>query len=50
MPSSYRAMPASTTAGAAMHELVGGLFPICRSITGDGVRETLEDPRASTFR
>ena len=25
-----------------MHELVRELFPICRSITGDGVRETLE--------
>jgi aminopeptidase-like protein len=27
--------------GAAMHELARGLFPICRSITGDGVRQTL---------
>ena len=27
--------------GAAMHALAGELFPICRSITGDGVRETL---------
>ncbi len=27
--------------GRAMHELVRTLFPICRSITGDGVRETL---------
>jgi aminopeptidase-like protein len=27
--------------GAAMHELVARLYPICRSITGDGVRETL---------
>ena len=25
-----------------MHELATRLFPICRSITGDGVRETLE--------
>jgi aminopeptidase-like protein len=24
-----------------MHELATRLFPICRSITGDGVRETL---------
>lgn len=28
--------------GAAMYELVRDLYPICRSITGDGVRRTLE--------
>ena len=28
--------------GAAMYALVTELYPICRSITGDGVRETLE--------
>lgn len=28
-------------AGARMHALMARLFPICRSITGDGVRETL---------
>jgi aminopeptidase-like protein len=28
--------------GAAMYALVAELYPICRSITGDGVRETLE--------
>jgi aminopeptidase-like protein len=27
--------------GAAMHDLIARLYPICRSITGDGVRETL---------
>jgi aminopeptidase-like protein len=27
--------------GAAMHDLISRLYPICRSITGDGVRETL---------
>ena len=27
--------------GAEMHSLVAELFPICRSITGDGVRQTL---------
>lgn len=27
--------------GRAMHRLVTELFPVCRSITGDGVRETL---------
>jgi aminopeptidase-like protein len=28
-------------AGAAMHELIRDLFPICRSITGNGFRESL---------
>jgi aminopeptidase-like protein len=27
--------------GSAMHRLVAELFPICRSITGDGLRQTL---------
>ena len=27
--------------GRAMHELLTELYPICRSITGNGVRETL---------
>ncbi len=27
--------------GAQMHRLISKLYPICRSITGDGVRETL---------
>ncbi len=27
--------------GQKMYQLVERLFPICRSITGDGVRETL---------
>ena len=27
--------------GAAMHALLRELYPICRSITGDGVRRTL---------
>ena len=27
--------------GAELHEFVSELFPICRSITGDGLRETL---------
>ena len=29
------------TAGAEMYELVRELYPLCRSLTGDGVRETL---------
>ncbi|MEU1492378.1 DUF4910 domain-containing protein [Streptomyces sp. NPDC005776] len=31
-----------TTAGEQMHALVERLYPLCRSITGDGVRATLE--------
>jgi aminopeptidase-like protein len=31
----------TSDAGNAMYELVTELFPICRSITGDGVRESL---------
>ena len=27
--------------GRAMHDLIADLYPICRSITGDGLRETL---------
>lgn len=30
------------TAGEDMHALVERLYPLCRSITGDGVRQTLE--------
>ena len=30
-----------STVGTAMHDLVTRLYPICRSITGEGVRETL---------
>jgi aminopeptidase-like protein len=31
----------SADEGRAMHDLIADLYPICRSITGDGVRETL---------
>ena len=34
-------MDKTSTAGDTMHELMAELYPICRSITGDGVRETL---------
>jgi aminopeptidase-like protein len=34
---------ASTGAGERMHALASRLFPMCRSITGDGVRETLRE-------
>jgi len=30
-----------STAGVAIHALIGELYPICRSITGNGVRQTL---------
>ena len=33
--------PVPEKLGAEMHELISELFPICRSITGDGFRETL---------
>ena len=31
-----------TDVGLAMYDLIARLYPICRSITGDGVRETLK--------
>lgn len=31
-----------TTPGEEMHELVARMYPLCRSITGDGVRATLD--------
>src|SRR5262245_2334412 len=34
--------PALSDAGQAMSELIARLFPICRSITGNGFRETLK--------
>src|SRR5678815_3618603 len=33
--------PSTDSLGKAMHEFVKELFPSCRSITGEGVRETL---------
>ncbi len=32
---------ASSQSGAAMYQLISDLYPICRSITGNGVRKTL---------
>ncbi len=44
-PSGAPARPAaesvSAELGAQMHALIAQLYPICRSITGDGVRQTL---------
>jgi aminopeptidase-like protein len=34
--------PQNAEIGRQMHELMCRLFPICRSITGDGVRKTLK--------
>jgi aminopeptidase-like protein len=34
-------LPDAEAAGSEMHELMRELYPICRSISGDGVRETL---------
>ena len=33
--------PANESAGAAMHALIARLYPLCRSITGSGLRQTL---------
>jgi len=33
--------------GQAMHERLTSLYPICRSITGNGVRDTLSQLRTS---
>lgn len=37
----WDAVPPPETAGAEMHALMTELYPICRSLTGDGVRRTL---------
>ena len=34
--------PSPANVGAEMHRLAAELYPICRSITGDGVRQTLK--------
>jgi aminopeptidase-like protein len=34
-------IPDAATAGTAIHRRMQDMFPICRSITGDGLRETL---------
>ena len=35
-------MADNSNIGHKMHQLMAKAFPICRSITGDGVRETLK--------
>src|SRR6188508_2238543 len=32
----------SANDGVAMHDLISELYPICRSITGNGVRKTID--------
>lgn len=41
MSTAARPAPARPDTGEAMYRLIERLYPICRSITGDGVRETL---------
>ena len=41
MPIDWDTVPAPETVGQELHELMRELFPIPRSLTGDGVRETL---------
>ena len=36
------ALPSAAEAGAELHELMRELFPFCRSLTGDGVRQTFD--------
>ena len=36
------AQPASAGIGRDIYALAARLYPICRSITGDGVRQTLD--------
>ena len=43
-------MNTTDTTGTTMHELMAALYPLCRSITGDGVRRDACDPAAPTFR
>jgi aminopeptidase-like protein len=40
--SGTQTLSAETPVGDSMHAFMRELFPICRSITGDGVRDTLE--------
>lgn len=37
----WSALPVATDLGEEMHRLMAELYPICRSLTGEGVRETL---------
>ncbi|RUZ67693.1 DUF4910 domain-containing protein, partial [Mesorhizobium sp. M7A.F.Ca.US.003.02.2.1] len=41
-PGGLGSPPASVSLGQEIYALAERLFPICRSITGDGVRQTLD--------
>ena len=41
MPIDWETVPDAATVGAELMELMRELFPLPRSLTGDGVRETL---------
>ena len=36
----WSSLPAERLLGEEMHQLMAELYPICRSLSGDGVRET----------
>jgi aminopeptidase-like protein len=42
MPIDWEAIPDEAELGAELHELTARLFPVPRSLTGDGVRQTVE--------
>jgi aminopeptidase-like protein len=37
----WKTLPDAASLGTELHELMAELYPICRSLTGDGVRETI---------
>jgi len=43
-------VPLPPESGEAMHRFITELFPLCRSITGSGVRATLQAPDGSPIR
>lgn len=40
-PASARCVPGATAVGREMYQFIAELYPVCRSITGNGLRETL---------
>ena len=37
----WSVVPTTEDAGSELYDLIAGLYPICRSLTGEGVRDTL---------